>query len=166
MSAAKKISYCAVISALAIVFGYIEALFPIPVPIPGVKLGLGNISVVVCLYLINKKSAFAVMMIKAVVTSILFSSPSMLIYSLSGGVLSFIVMCIMKKYRFGLPIVSMGGGIFHNMGQLIAAGFVLKSANVLYYAPFLIIAGSCAALVTGFISKAIVKLLKNTFFKS
>ena len=75
------------------------------------------------------------MMIKAVVTSILFSSPSMLIYSLSGGILSFIVMCIMKKYRFGLPVVSMGGGIFHNIGQLITAGLVLGNANVLYYAP-------------------------------
>ena len=165
MSAAKKISYCAVISALAIVFGYIEALFPIPVPIPGIKLGLGNIAVIVCLYLSDKKSAFAVMVIKTIVTSVLFSSPSMLIYSLSGGILSFIVMCIMKKYRFSLPIVSMGGGIFHNIGQLIAAGLVLKNANVSYYAPFLIIAGSCAALITGFISKAIIKTLKKTLFK-
>lgn len=161
MSAAKKISYCAVISALAIIFGYIEALFPIPVPIPGVKLGLGNIAVIVCLYLLNKKTAFAVMMIKAVVTSILFSSPSMLIYSLSGGILSFIVMCIMKKYRFGLPVVSMGGGIFHNIGQLITAGLVLGNANVLYYAPFLIIAGSCAALFTGFAAKTIIRILES-----
>lgn len=165
MSAAKKISYCAVISALAIIFGYIEALFPIPVPIPGVKLGLGNIAVIVCLYLLNKKTAFAVMMIKAVVTSILFSSPLMLIYSLSGGILSFIVMCIMKKYRFGLPVVSMGGGIFHNIGQLITAGLVLGNANVLYYAPFLIIAGSCAALLTGFAAKTIIRILEKSFGK-
>ena len=165
MSPSKKISYCAVISALAIIFGYIEALFPIPVPIPGVKLGLGNIAVIVCLYTVNKKTAFTVMMIKAVVTSILFSSPSMLIYSLAGGILSFIVMCIMKKYRFGLPVVSMGGGIFHNIGQLIAAGFVLSNANVFYYAPFLIIAGSCAALLTGFIAKAIIRILEKSFGK-
>lgn len=163
MNGAKKISYCAVISALAIVFGYIEALFPIPVPIPGVKLGLGNIAVIVCLYLMNKGTAFAVMSVKAIVTSVLFSSPSMLIYSLSGGILSFIVMCIMKKYRFNLITVSIGGGIFHNIGQLIAASLVMNNANLSYYAPFLIIAGSCAALLVGFLSKAIIKILKKAF---
>ena len=163
MNGAKKISYCAVISALAIVFGYIEALFPIPIPIPGVKLGLGNVAVIVCLYLINKRTAFAVMSVKAIVTSVLFSSPSMLIYSLSGGILSFLVMCIMKKYRFSLITVSIGGGIFHNIGQLIAASLVMNNANLSYYAPFLIIAGSCAALLVGLTSQAIIKILKKAF---
>ena len=156
MSLTKKITHCALISSVAIIFGYIEALFPFPSPVPGIKLGLGNAAVLVCIYLLGGKPAFFVMLIKVFVTALLFSSPSTLIYSLTGGVLSFFAMLLMKKFSFNIISVSIGGGILHNIGQLTAAALVLKSINILYYAALLIPAGAIAAAVTGTAAKIIL----------
>lgn len=155
MSASKKISICAMLTVIALIFGYIEALFPILLPIPGLKLGLGNIVVLICIYTINSKYAFFVMIVKVILSVLLFASPSMLIYSLSGGVLSYLVMITMKKYSFNIITVSIGGGVFHNLGQLAAAFFVLDSINLIYYAPFLILCGATTGAITGVITKLI-----------
>ena len=156
MSISKKISICAMLAVIALIFGYIESLFPIPLPIPGLKLGLGNIVVLICIYIINSKYAFFVMLIKVILSTILFASPSMLIYSLSGGILSYVFMIIMKKYSFSIITVSIGGGVSHNIGQLAAAFFILDSINIVYYTPFLIICGTITGVITGTISKLII----------
>ncbi len=157
MSASKKISICAMLAVIALIFGYIESLFPIPLPIPGLKLGLGNIVVLICIYILNSKYAFFVMLIKVILSVLLFASPSMLIYSLLGGVLSYLVMIIMKKCSFNVITVSIGGGIFHNLGQLAAAFFVLDSINLIYYAPFLILCGAITGAIIGMVSRLIIK---------
>jgi heptaprenyl diphosphate synthase len=92
----KNLTQLALLGAIAIVFGYIESLFPIPLPIPGIKLGLGNIAVLVAIYIFNNKSAWFIMLIKVIVTSLLFATPLTLIYSLAGGILSLVIMIIMK----------------------------------------------------------------------
>lgn len=143
-------------SAVAIIFGYIESLFPLPLGVPGIKLGLGNIAVIVCLYLFKKTNVWSVMLIKVIVTSMLFSSPTILMYSLAGGVLSLGVMLIMKKFSFNIVTVSIGGGIFHNLGQLAAATVILGNINVIYYLPVLIISGILCGTVTGIVTKLIL----------
>lgn len=157
----KKITLCAILSAVAIVFGYIESLFPIPVPIPGVKWGLGNIVILIALYILDKKYAFFIMLIKVMVTSLLFSSPSIFIYSLFGGIFSFNIMVLLKKLNLHLINVSIGGGIFHNIGQLVAAGIMMKTITVFSYLPVLIVSGVISALVTGFCSKIILKRIEK-----
>lgn len=161
MSLTKKITHCALISSVAIIFGYIEALFPFPTPVPGIKLGLGNIAVLVCLYIMGAKPAFFVMIIKVFVTAMLFSSPSVIIYSLSGGLLSYFAMLLMKRLSFNIVSVSIGGGILHNIGQLTAAAVMLKSINMLYYAAVLIPAGAVAAVVTGILARIIIPRVKK-----
>ena len=153
----KKLALCAILSAVAIVFGYIESLFPVPVSIPGVKWGLGNIVVLIALYILDKKYAFFIMLIKVMVTSLLFSSPSVFIYSLFGGIFSFNIMILLKKLNLHLINVSIGGGIFHNIGQLVAAGIMMNTITVFSYLPVLIISGVITALVTGFCSLIILK---------
>lgn len=157
MSLSKKITLCALMASIAIVFGYIEMLFPLPVAIPGIKLGLGNIAILVCLYLLGYKTAFFVMLIKVFVTTLLFSSPSMLIYSLFGGVLSFLIMAVLKKLSFNIITISIGGGVFHNIGQLTAAIFVMRGINVIYYSALLIPSGAAIGAVTGIVAKIIIK---------
>ena len=157
----KKLSHLAMLGAIAIIFGYIEMLFPVPISIPGIKLGLGNIAVLVSLYIFNSSTAWFVMLIKVIVSSLLFSTPLTLIYSLAGGIFSFIIMTIMKRYNFNIITVSIGGGIFHNTGQLITAGLILKNINILYYLPILIIVGSITATAIGVVSKIIIKRVKK-----
>ncbi|MBQ3037720.1 MAG: Gx transporter family protein [Clostridia bacterium] len=153
----KKIATCAVLSALAIIFGYIEALFPLPLPIPGIKLGLGNIVVIVCLYIFGAKISFGIMLIKIFTSVLLFSPPSTLIYSLCGGALSFVIMLAMKKMSFNTITVSIGSGIFHNIGQLVAAAVVLNGLNLIYYLPLLIISGAMCGFITGLAAHLITK---------
>ena len=157
MNKTKKVAFCACLAAVAIVFGYIESMISIPFAIPGIKPGFGNIVVLICLYCVNKKTAFFVMLVKVLVSNILFATPVMLIYSLVGGLLSFFVMAILKRLDFGILGVSVGGGIFHNLGQLAVAFVLLENLNVFYYMPILIVSGVVSALITGLVAKIVIK---------
>lgn len=152
----KKLTYLALLSTISVIFGYIEMLFPIPLPVPGIKLGLGNIVILVALYKFTLKDAWFIMLIKVMVTSLLFSTPLTLIYSLAGGILSVIAMSLLKRFNFNIISVSIGGGIAHNLGQLFCASLLLKNINALYYLPILIIFGSIMATATGIVSKIIL----------
>lgn len=156
----KKLTICALLSAVAIVFGYIESLFPVPVALPGIKWGFGNIVILVAIYLIGKKYAFFIMLIKVIASSLIFASPSVLIYSLFGGVVSFCVMEIMKKFDFNIIMVSIGGGISHNIGQLICASMMMRTLTVFSYLPVLLLSGAISAVVTGILSKLILRRIK------
>ena len=153
----KRLAACAILSAVAIVFGYIESLFPIPLPIPGIKWGLGNIVVLVALYKLDKRYAFFIMLIKVLTTSLLFASPSVLIYSLMGGVLSLFVMILLKKLDLNIVNVSIGGGIFHNIGQLLAAAIMMRTLTVFSYLPVLVLSGVVTAVLTGICADLVLK---------
>lgn len=153
----KKLTLCAIFSALAIVFGYIETLIGVPVMIPGVKWGLGNIVVLAALYRLGKRHAFFVMLIKIIASSVLFGSPSVFIYSLFGGIFSFFVMILLKKFNFHIVSVSIGGGISHNIGQLVCASVMMRTVTVFSYLPVLVLSGAVSAVVTGVLAKIILK---------
>ena len=152
-----KITLCAIFASLAIVFGYIETLFSVPVAIPGVIWGLGNIVILVALYSLGKRYAFLIMLIKVLASSLLFASPSVLIYSFFGGVFSFFVMLLLKRFDFNMVLVSIGGGISHNIGQLFAASIMIRTVSVFSYLPVLILSGTVSAVVTGILAKIIIK---------
>ncbi len=155
MMSAKKISYISMLSALAIVFGYIESLFP-AAPIPGIKLGLSNVVILFAIYRMDKSSAFFIMLIKVIVTSLLFSGLNVFLYSFLGGLLSLIAMICLKKI-FSIIGVSMVGGVCHNMGQLLVASFMMQTTAVFVYLPFLLISGVIVGFVTGNVCKIILK---------
>lgn len=157
----KKITYIALLSTLAIIFGYIESLFPVFIAIPGIKLGLSNIVILFSLYHTNKSSAFFIMLIKVIVTSLLFTGINMFFYSLGGGILSFLVMAILKKYDFSIYGISMAGGVFHNIGQLLVASVMLGTKSVVYYLPVLLLSGLLVGFIIGFICNIITNRLKK-----
>ena len=113
--------------------------------------------VLVALYKLDKRYAFFIMLIKVLTTSLLFASPSVLIYSLMGGVLSLFVMILLKKLDLNIVNVSIGGGIFHNIGQLLAAAIMMRTLTVFSYLPVLVLSGVVTAVLTGICADLVLK---------
>ena len=123
-----RIAWFGVFTALALIFSYVETLIPFQIGIPGVKLGLANLIVVVALYKMGGKDAMLLSVTRIVLSGFIFASLFSILYSLAGGLLSLAVMVILKKRgSFSVFGVSMAGGVFHNVGQLKA---YLKEQNV------------------------------------
>lgn len=156
----RKIAYYGLLVALAFIFSYVESLFPINLGIPGVKLGLANLVVIVSLYLFGIREAAVISFIRIVLSGITFGSPAAMVYSLAGGVLSLLIMVIAKKTnKFSTMGVSVAGGIFHNVGQIIVAMIVLETQSLIYYLPVLIVSGLVAGVVIGILAAEIIKRL-------
>ncbi|MDE6364485.1 MAG: Gx transporter family protein [Lachnospiraceae bacterium] len=142
----KNVAHCGILTALAMIFGYVEALIPFHFGIPGVKLGLPNIIVVLALYTLPVYQAFVIQVARIVLVSFLFGNLSMMLYSLAGGMLSLLVMVLLKKKMWlSIAGVSMAGGVSHNIGQLAVAVLVVQNLKIAFYLPALLTAG----LVTG-----------------
>lgn len=158
---AKHIALFGMMVALAFTFSYLESLIPFNFGIPGVKLGLANLVVVVALYIMKPAEAFAIALIRIFLAGLTFGNVYSIAYSLCGGVLSFVVMYLMKKTKLSIIGVSMLGGVCHNIGQIIVAAIIMETVRIAYYLPVLLVAG----LVTGFLMGIISKLVIDRFKK-
>ncbi len=153
--------------AVALILSYIETLIPISVAIPGIKLGLANLAVVLCLYFFGFKESLILAVIKALLTGLLFGNFYMIIYSLCGAVLSCIIMALMIKVKvFHIPVVSAAGGVAHNIGQLIIAYFTIKTYGIIYYVPILIISGFLTGIFIGIIVSLVLPYMKKILKRS
>ena len=142
MSRPARIAACGVLTALALIFSYVEFLVPLPIPVPGIKLGLANIVVLVCLYLLGEKYAFFINCTRIALAALLFGSLFSALYALAGGLVSFAVMALLKKTDlFSVCGVSMAGGVFHNLAQTAVAAAITKTAGLFGYFPVLLAAG-------------------------
>lgn len=156
----KRLAFFGLMVALAFVFSYLESLIPFNFGIPGIKLGLANLVVVVALYTVPKKDAFFITVIRIVLSGLTFGGLVPMAYSLVGGILSFLVMALLKKNdKFSVVGVSMAGGVVHNAGQIIVAGIVMNTARIIYYFPVLIVVGLITGLLIGFVSNIIIDRL-------
>lgn len=157
-----KAALFGLMTALAFVFSYLESLLPLNTGIPGVKIGLANLVVITALYLFPKSYAFSIAVIRIVLSGLTFGGLSAMLFSLAGGMLSFAVMLILKKTnKFSVIGVSAAGGIFHNIGQIAAAGFVMKTQQIIHYLPVLIISGVVAGVLIGIAADIIIRKLKK-----
>lgn len=157
-----KTAYLGLLLAFALILSYIEALLPFSFGIPGVKLGLSNMAVLLALYLLGYRDAFLLTVVKAVLCGFLFGSMTMILYSLSGAVCSFLAMAAMRKSnRFHLLTVSAAGGVMHNAGQLLVAYFVVKTYGIFYYVPVLILSGLTAGILIGVMAALVMPFLRN-----
>ena len=115
----KRLATDAMFLTLALVVSYIEVLIPIPVGIPGIKLGLANGVIMVLLFFTTWIRTLEISVIRVVLAGFLFGNPMTIAYSLAGGILSLIVMGILKKIKgFSSVGISVGGGVAHNIGQI------------------------------------------------
>jgi heptaprenyl diphosphate synthase len=156
------VAYLGVFLALALICSYVESLIPFYFGIPGVKLGLTNVVVVLMLYCIGTKEAFFVSVCRIVLAGFLFGNLFSILYSLAGGTLSFGVMWAVKRSRrLGVLPVSICGGIFHNAGQLFVAAFVVENYNIFYYMPVLLVAGTVTGLLIGVVAQELILRIGN-----
>lgn len=161
-----KTAFMGLLLAFALILSYIETLIPLQTGIPGAKLGLANLAIVLCLYLFEWKEALVLTTIKAVLSGFMFGNLFMILYSLAGAWVSCIVMIIMKRIGwFHVPVVSIAGGVMHNMGQLLVAVFAVETYHVFYYMPFLMIAGLIMGLVIGSVAALVLPYLQNIVSK-
>ncbi|MBQ3890581.1 MAG: Gx transporter family protein [Lachnospiraceae bacterium] len=151
-----------ILVALALIFSYIEHLIPMPIPVPGVKLGLANLVTLTGLFFLNPLQVLLILITRIALAGFMFGNLSTIIYSLSGGLVSFLVMILAKKIKLFSPLgVSILGGVFHNLGQLLIAMLVLKSNALIAYLPILIIIGSISGTLIGIAAKALCKYINK-----
>lgn len=156
-----KVAYLGVFLALALICSYVESLIPFYFGIPGVKLGLTNIVVVLLLYLVGAKEALLISIARVFLAGFLFGNMFSIIYSLAGAMFSFAVMTLLKKTgKFGVLPISISGGIFHNVGQLVVAALVVENYNIFYYMPVLLVAGIVTGALIGIAAQEILLRLR------
>lgn len=163
----KKAAMLGMFTAVAMICSYIEAMIPVNFGIPGIKLGLANLVVLLVLYMMGTKDALIVSVLRIILTGFLFGNLFGILYSLAGGLLSFLVMWILKRTgKLRIISVSVAGGISHNTGQLLVAALVVENYKIMYYIPVLLIAGFLTGLLIGILSQEIVlrlqKFMKNS----
>ena len=163
---AQKAALYGVLVALAMILSYIEVLIPLPGGIPGVKPGLANLVVFFALYSMSAGEAFLISMVRIVLVSITFGNGSAFLYSMAGGILSFLVMWICQKKEFLMPTgVSIAGGIAHNVGQLLVAMLFFSSTVFMYYLPYLMLFGILSGIVIGILGEIIYLKIGNQLKK-
>lgn len=161
----RAITEYGILIALAMVLSYIEATIPAFFAIPGMKIGLTNIVVLTALYMKGPRSAMAINILRIILVSFLFGNGISLAYSLAGGLLSGIVMILLKRMnRFGITIVSICGGIAHNIGQILVAMFIMQTAALAYYLLILWFTGMATGAVIGLIGGMLVGRLEKLGF--
>lgn len=155
-----KVAYFGVFTALGLIFSYVESLIPIQLGIPGVKLGLANLVIVIAIYKMGLKESLLLSVTRIVLSGFIFANLFSIIYSLAGGLLSLAVMWNLKK-RDGFSVVgvSIAGGVSHNIGQLFIAMVVVESFSVSYYIPVLLVAGVITGFVIGLVAGEMLKRL-------
>ena len=154
MSKTKRLTFCAVMLSLALVLSYVERFLPLQplIPLPGIKLGLANIVMLVVLYCTDAKTAFAVLIPRCVLGAVFGGSVTSLLFSLCGGTLALALMSLVRRSSaLSVYGVSILGAAAHNVGQIAAAMLLMHSVYVAAYLPFLLI----AALFTGFLTATV-----------
>ena len=159
---AKKTAYTGVMLALAMIFSYIESLLSLPAPVPGLKLGLANLVILLLLYRDGTGLALTVNLARNFLTALLFGNLHRALFSLCGGLLSFAAMLAARRVRLlGSAGVSLCGGVAHMLGQLLAAALLLRSIGLLYYAPFLIAAGAISGFLIGWLAGLLLSRMEG-----
>ena len=160
-----RVAYFGVFTALALIFSYIETLVPISFGIPGVKLGLANLIIVIALYKIPLREVYVLSIVRVLLSGVLFGNYFSIAYSLAGGLLSLTVMAILKKSGgFSVIGISIAGGVCHNIGQLVVAMIVVETFAMSYYMPVLLVAGLITGFLIGVVADQVLRRISNIMF--
>lgn len=161
-----RAAYFGVLTALALIFSYIETLIPIQFGVPGIKLGLANLIIVIVLYKTDWREALLLSVVRIIIAGFIFGNLFSIVYSLAGGFLSLTVMVLLKRTdRFSVAGISMAGGVCHNIGQLVVAMIAVETYQVGYYLPVLLVAGLITGAVIGAAAGEVLKRIRNLSFQ-
>ncbi|MBQ6540588.1 MAG: Gx transporter family protein [Oscillospiraceae bacterium] len=160
----KRIALYGLLIALALILSYLEARIPAFFAVPGMKLGITNLVVLAALYLMDAKSAVFINILRIILVSVLFGTGVSLAYSLAGGLLSGLVMILLKKTgRFGIVAVSTAGGVAHNIGQILTAMALLGTRSLAWYLLILWFTGIASGAVIGLLGGLLCGRLEGIF---
>ena len=161
-----RAAYFGVLTALALIFSYIETLIPIQFGVPGIKLGLANLIIVIVLYKTDWREALLLSVVRIILAGFIFGNLFSIVYSLAGGFLSLTVMVLLKRTdRFSVAGIGMAGGVRHNIGQLVVAMIAVETYQVGYYLPVLLVAGLITGAVIGAAAGEVLKRIRNLSFQ-
>lgn len=168
MKSTKRIVMIALMVTIALILSIIEGSLPLPMIVPGAKIGLANIVTMICIVLMTTRDAFTVLILRIVLSSIFVGGFSGFIYSLSGGVLSFLMMYLVIRLigkKVSMIGIGVTGAYFHSAGQVIAASIILQNIRIMSYLPFLLIASIFAGIFIGLASDNLIKIdqVKRSF---
>lgn len=164
MKMKKKVAFLGVFLALALIFSYIETWIPNVFGVPGIKLGLANIVIIILLFRFGTKEAYGISVARVILAGFLFGNLASILYGLAGAMLSLTVMLLLKKTgKFKVITVSAVGGICHNVGQLIVAILVLENYRISYYLPVLLIFGLVTGILIGIVAQEVILRLRMQY---
>lgn len=153
-----KLAKMGLLLALGMILSYVEFLLPVAPAMPGIKIGLSNILVVLLIYSWGTGYGILYQLVRILLTTVLFGNLFSCFYSLAGAALSMTVMLLLKKSRFlDIEGVSMSGGIAHNLGQLVVAYFFVQNTAIAWYLPVLLITGAISGYGIGVLSEILLK---------
>ena len=158
-SSAKRAAFGGIFVALSIMFSYAETLIPMNFlfPIPGFKLGLANICVMLAMYYLGTVDALIITVLKSLITAMLFGTPTSFLFSMVGGAFSFVFLLIAKyliKEKIGFIGISVACAALHNLGQVIAASVIFKDTAVFWYMEWLLPVSVVTGIITGLLAFA------------
>lgn len=170
MNKNKKYAVIIILVTNAILISFLESFIPIPVPVPGVKLGLGNVVTMIGIAFLGLKDVLFIVLIRCFVVAILTRGVMMLVFSLSGGILSALVMWLLYKKLFGffsVKGISIVGAIVHSTAQLVVATMILGEGIIMYYLPVILVSSVVTGLITGSIGETTInEVRKSAVFKA
>lgn len=161
----KKLIFLSLLVSLGLALSVIEMSIPLPIAVPGAKLGLSNMVILITLAIFGFKEAFIVSTLKSIVLMLVTGSISSFIYSISGAIFSSIAMYLAYKYLLGffsLMGVSIIGALAHNFAQVTVASFIVKNIRIYTYLPFLMLLSLFTGYFVGLGSKYVIDHLEKT----
>ena len=160
---AQRIALSGLLTSLMLVFGLIERQFPLTAAIPGVKLGLANSVLLYSLYMLGVKQSFILMLLKALMSWLIYTNMNAMFYSLGGGLMSLIAMILLSRVS-GVSIIGVSalGAVFFNVGQILVAVVMLNTPQLIVtYLPILMVSGVVTGVLTGVVAQMVMKHLKT-----
>jgi heptaprenyl diphosphate synthase len=160
----RRITWIGVLVSLALMLHGVERLLPVPQLAPGVKLGLANIVTLVALSILPRGDAFLIVILRSTLGPLLGGGGSGVLFSLAGGILSFLAMAFLMQYRgtlFSMPGISIAGAFLHNVGQLLVAALMVETFNIAIYFPVLVASALVTGFFTGVVSDMIITAITN-----
>lgn len=160
---AQRIALSGLLTSLMLVLGFIERQFPLPVPAPGIKLGLANSVLLYALYMLGIRQAIVLMLLKALMSWLIYMNMSAMFYSLAGGVLSLAAMILVSRVR-GVSVIGVSalGAVCFNIGQILMAAWLLNTPQLIVtYLPVLMVAGVLTGILTGVIASMVMRHLRS-----
>ena len=162
-TAARRAAFLGILLALALALSWVERFIPMPTGLYGVKIGLANTVLLYAVYLLDIPSTVGLMLARVTIAAMLFTGLTGFFYSLAGGVLSTLVMLLMKRIpSFSIIGVSIAGAVSHNIGQILVACVLVQSRILLGYLPILMIAAVVTGMLTGTVARLVIRALPHT----